>query len=572
MIVAAYGDQQQQRSYRPGGGRGGGRGGGGRGGGRYGQRDRRNQSWDRRNDKKDDDDYNNSGGGYASNNNYYTSRDSQSNSNYDPRNDAVFGSSDDGDASWDGGYSAGAALGGSGFNQRGGPSRNYGATDTRDSYSNKREDGFSSYSRESDGSGGRRGRGSYGRGEGRRGGGRSSSYGGGGRGRSGARGGGGERYVRDRYSNNSSRERTSNYSRSDDSYSDAAPSSYTGRDNRFNKNIIDSDSRADSWSNPSGSSYDEDDFNYERNTSYDRGNRSFGGSSIKDLWQADVVFGVSPVLAALEAGRRTIHTLYVQEGVDESKRKDKGAVASAMERAKQLGAIVKTASKHDLNMVSENRPHQGLILDSTALDFEQLDAMPAAKDVWDSEEIDENEETRKQPPVWLCLDEVVDPQNFGAALRSAFFLGATGVLTCKRNSAPLSPVVSKASAGALELMPVHSCRNLPQTLADAKVKGWTVLGAAAQSDAISCATYKLQGPTILVMGNEGYGLRTTVRQQCDAMLRIDGAGGESGGSVAAMGLGIGVGEERMKKLTGLVESLNVSVATGILMHQLLAPK
>jgi 21S rRNA (GM2251-2'-O)-methyltransferase len=277
-------------------------------------------------------------------------------------------------------------------------------------------------------------------------------------------------------------------------------------------------------------------------------------------------------LAALEAGRRTIHTLYVQEGVDESKRKDKGAVSTAMEKAKQLGAIVKTASKHDLNMVSDNRPHQGLILDATALDFEHLDAMPAAKDVWDSEE--QSQDGTKQPPVWLCLDEVVDPQNFGAALRSAFFLGATGVLTCKRNSAPLSPVVSKASAGALELMPVHSCRNLPQTLADAKLKGWTVLGAAAQSDAISCATYKLQGPTILVMGNEGYGLRTTVRQQCDAMLRIDGAGGSDGGasSVAAMGLGIGVGEERMKKLSGLVDSLNVSVATGILMHQLLAPK
>jgi 21S rRNA (GM2251-2'-O)-methyltransferase len=290
------------------------------------------------------------------------------------------------------------------------------------------------------------------------------------------------------------------------------------------------------------------------------------------LWQADVVFGVSPVLAALEAGRRTVHTLYVQEGVDESKRKDKGAVTTAMEKAKEMGAVVKTASKHDLNMVSDNRPHQGLILDATALDFEQLDAMPAAKDVWDNEEVDKDQETKKQPPVWLCLDEVVDPQNFGAALRSAFFLGATGVLTCKRNSAPLSPVVSKASSGALELMPVHSCRNLPQTLADAKLKGWTVLGAAAQSDAISCATYKLQGPTILVMGNEGYGLRTTVRQQCDAMLRIDGAGGESGGSVVAMGLGIGVGEERVKKLNGLVDSLNVSVATGILMHQLLAPK
>ena len=62
------------------------------------------------------------------------------------------------------------------------------------------------------------------------------------------------------------------------------------------------------------------------------------------------------------------------------------------------------------------------------------------------------------PPLWLCLDEVADPQNFGAALRCAHFLGAAGVLTCHRNSAPLSGVVSKASAGAMELMSVHSCR------------------------------------------------------------------------------------------------------------------
>jgi 21S rRNA (GM2251-2'-O)-methyltransferase len=67
--------------------------------------------------------------------------------------------------------------------------------------------------------------------------------------------------------------------------------------------------------------------------------------------------------------------------------------------------------------------------------------------------------------------------NFGAALRSAFFLGAAGVLSCARNSSPLSPVVSKASSGALELMAVHSSRNLPRTLAAAAAAGWQVLGA-----------------------------------------------------------------------------------------------
>lgn len=71
-------------------------------------------------------------------------------------------------------------------------------------------------------------------------------------------------------------------------------------------------------------------------------------------------------------------------------------------------------------------------------------------------------------------------QNFGAALRSAFFLGASGVLTCRRNSAPLSAVVSKASAGAMELMPVHSCRSLPQTLGEARERGWAIVGASQQ--------------------------------------------------------------------------------------------
>ena len=67
--------------------------------------------------------------------------------------------------------------------------------------------------------------------------------------------------------------------------------------------------------------------------------------------------------------------------------------------------------------------------------------------------------------------------NFGAAVRSAHFLGAAGVISCDRNSAPLSPVVSKASAGALELMPIYSARNLPKMLADAAADGWQVLGA-----------------------------------------------------------------------------------------------
>lgn len=163
-------------------------------------------------------------------------------------------------------------------------------------------------------------------------------------------------------------------------------------------------------------------------------------------------------------------------------------------------------------------------------------------------------------PVWLCLDQVTDPQNFGAALRSAHFLGAGGVLTCSRNSSPLTAAVSKASAGAMELMQVHSCRNLPATLQMAREAGWRVLGADGGPNSISIS--ELQGarsgqPTVLVMGSEGQGLRTNVHRACQHLVRIDSVRRPAGLF------------EDVVPAFAQVDSLNVSVATGILLHHLL---
>lgn len=91
-------------------------------------------------------------------------------------------------------------------------------------------------------------------------------------------------------------------------------------------------------------------------------------------------------------------------------------------------------------------------------------------------------------------------QNLGAMLRSAHLLGVAGVLACSRNCAPLSPVVSKASAGAAELMKLHSCRSMPRTLADAAAKGWAVVGAAADDGAVPLTELRVDRPTVLVMG------------------------------------------------------------------------
>ena len=224
---------------------------------------------------------------------------------------------------------------------------------------------------------------------------------------------------------------------------------------------------------------------------------------------------------------------------------------------------------------------------------------------------------RSSNGVW-CWDA---QQNLGAAIRAAYFLGAAGVLCCARNSAPLSPVVSKASAGALERLPIHACHSMPRTLSRARELGWAVIGvhpctlsaatwqgaafpllhfadrrcldletcrctvtlgrslgvrawcrmpqerparrvrhglhacagAGNEEAAVSCRGFVPSQPTILVVGNEGRGLRTAVQRACTTILRVDSA--------------VAAGEGRRAPLG--VDSLNVSVATGILLHQLL---
>ena len=265
-------------------------------------------------------------------------------------------------------------------------------------------------------------------------------------------------------------------------------------------------------------------------------------SILQDNWQGDAVYGVSPVLAALKFCRRTLYSLHVQEGLKPAKKKDQTAVAQAIKEARVAGATVYSTSKHDLNIISGNRPHQGLVLDCSPLSFIPIERL---------EDVAQPIQDFAKPPLWLVLDEVMDPQNFGAALRSAYFLGASGVLTCSRNSAPLSPVVSKASAGAMEAMPVHSAQNLPRTLAAAVSSGWQVVGAASDPASINCLDVQMTQPILLVLGNEGVGLRTTVRNVCQTLVKVD-----TGHNVEP----------------DSVDSLNVSVATGILLHQFLSSR
>lgn len=183
------------------------------------------------------------------------------------------------------------------------------------------------------------------------------------------------------------------------------------------------------------------------------------------------------------------------------------------------------------------------------------------------------------PSLWLVLDEVVDPQNLGALLRSAHFLGQRnmGVLVCSKNSAPPTPVVSAASAGALELATVYSTSNLPRTLSQAKEDGFRIIGASSSVPSTGGSTdadgevtappplYNLQElpvgsgdtrPVLLVLGSEGHGLRTLVAKACTEFVRIPAGMGSSSEGTSDDNVG--------------VDSLNVSVTGGILLWQLLS--
>eukprot|EP00252_Welwitschia_mirabilis_P002568 TRINITY_DN1251_c0_g1_i1.p1 TRINITY_DN1251_c0_g1~~TRINITY_DN1251_c0_g1_i1.p1 ORF type:complete len:479 (+),score=69.43 TRINITY_DN1251_c0_g1_i1:76-1512(+) len=282
-------------------------------------------------------------------------------------------------------------------------------------------------------------------------------------------------------------------------------------------------------------------------------------SSIPKL-EGETIYGVGPVLASLSIARREFYTLYLQEGMNLSsrnkKKKDKEGIELILDLAANLGLVTKELSKHDLNMLVGSRPHQGLVLDASPLQLIEIKELDPVR-------------LKGRAPLWLALDEVTDPQNFGAVLRSAYFFGASGVVVCSKNSAPPTGVVSKASAGALELIELRSCRNMMQFLTGSEKNGWRVLGACAGEDAVPVSSVGADSATVLVVGSEGRGLRTLVRHCCSQLVSVPGSALPSVVPRAVFN-GAEVQPSQVSEFNSFfkVESLNVSVATGILLYHL----
>jgi 23S rRNA (guanosine2251-2'-O)-methyltransferase len=213
------------------------------------------------------------------------------------------------------------------------------------------------------------------------------------------------------------------------------------------------------------------------------------------------VYGVNPVRELLRAGGGDVAELWLAEGAE------RGRLGELAHLAKERGAKVRDAPRAKLDRLAGTDRHQGVV--AVVADyryFEVGEILAAARQAG-------------EPPLVVVLDGIEDPQNLGAIVRSAHALGAHGVVIAKDRAAGVTAAAAKASAGAVEHLPVARVTNLSQCLEDLKADGlWAVATAADAPD--EAAAVDLTVPTALVVGAEGSGVRPLVRRTCDRAVRI----------------------------------------------------
>lgn len=233
----------------------------------------------------------------------------------------------------------------------------------------------------------------------------------------------------------------------------------------------------------------------------------------------EAVFGVHAVRALIERGE-TPRELWVQEGSAGAR------LAELVEVARRGGARIQSRPRDELDRLAQGAAHQGVVAFTTPLAFEAENALWFRLEAW----------PHATPPLLLVLDGITDVHNFGACLRSADAAGVHGVIVAKDKAAPLNAMVRKVACGAAESVPVYQVTNLSRALARLKSLGIWVTGTAGEAESLIFEV-DLTGPTALVMGAEGKGMRRLTREACDQLVKLP--------------------------MAGSVSSLNVSVATGI---------
>ena len=213
-----------------------------------------------------------------------------------------------------------------------------------------------------------------------------------------------------------------------------------------------------------------------------------------------VIEGRNAVIEALRAGT-AIDKIYLQKGETD---RTLGHIAS---KARSAGAVVVEADKRKLDAMSRTHAHQGVIALSSVREYASVeDILQAAAD-------------KGEAPLLVVCDELSDPHNLGAVIRTAECAGAHGVVIPKRRSAGLTAVVAKTSAGAVSHVPVARVPNLPALLNDLKKRGVWIFGTAANGTT-SLYDADLKGPAAIVIGSEGDGMSRLVTERCDFLVSI----------------------------------------------------
>ena len=236
---------------------------------------------------------------------------------------------------------------------------------------------------------------------------------------------------------------------------------------------------------------------------------------------AAVIEGRNAVLEAFRAGR-PIDRLYIQDGCHD------GPILSIKREAQKCSAMIKYVEKERLDQLSETGRHQGVIAIAAAYEYASVeDILEAARE-------------RKEPPFLILLDNIEDPHNLGAIIRTANLAGAHGVIIPKNRAVGLTATVARTSAGALNYTPVAKVTNLAKTIEELKKEGlWFV---CADMDGTSMYRLDLKGPIGLVIGSEGEGVSRLVKEKCDFVASIP--------------------------MKGDIDSLNASVAAGVLAYEI----
>ena len=233
-----------------------------------------------------------------------------------------------------------------------------------------------------------------------------------------------------------------------------------------------------------------------------------------------IICGRNPVLEAVRSGRE-IDRLLVAHGVSG------GSVTAIIAKCRAKGILIKEVSPQKLDYYCGGANHQGVAV------------MFAAQEYATVEDIFASAEERNQKPFIIICDEIEDPHNLGAIVRTAEACGVHGIIIPKRRSASLNATVAKAASGALEYMPVARVTNIASTIDELKKRGVWVFGADMDGEDYTRSDFDL--PCAIVIGNEGSGIGALTAKKCDKIISLP--------------------------MFGKINSLNASVAAGVLMYE-----